>query len=260
MLFRRIIINAILVGVVAGLLLSLLQILTVNPIIFAAEAYEVVEDSPAHSVETTIETAVDDTHHDDHGSSHDNPHQHSHDGWAPEDGTERTRYTIFANIFAGIGFAAVLLSLMSQVQGQGLTRVNTAKGLLWGMGGFTAFFVAPGIGMPPEIPGMLAAPIEHRQLWWMLAVFGVGLGLLLLAFAPIRWKGLGVVAIVLPYVVGVPHLHGMTFDHPDTLVVQKLMALQQDFILYSGLSNLLLWLVLGGLCGWLLNRCVFKAD
>ena len=282
MLFRRIIINAIFAGVVAGLLLSLVQILTVNPIIFAAEAYEVMEDSssPAvqaireiHTIEPKIETTASEGHHDDHGhsqvhsqshsqvhsQSHSN-HQHSHDGWAPEDGAERTSYTVFANIFAGIGFAAILLSLMSQIQMQSFTRLSSAKGLLWGVGGFMAFFVAPSIGMPPEIPGMIAAPIEHRQLWWMLAVLGVGLGLLLLAFAPIRWKSLGIVAIVLPYLVGVPHLHGGAFDHPDPLVVQELMTLQQDFILYSGFSNLLLWLALGSLCGWLLNRRVFSAN
>jgi cobalt transporter subunit CbtA len=279
MLFRRFIISAFFAGVVAGLLLSLVQILTVNPIIFAAEAYEVVADSssPAvqaireiHTIEPKIETTASEGHHDDHGHSHSqghsqdhsqspSNHQHSHDGWAPEDGAERTSYTVFANIFAGIGFAAILLSLMSQIQVQGFTQLNAVKGLLWGVGGFMAFFVAPSIGMPPEIPGMIAAPIEHRQLWWMLAVLGVGLGLLLLAFAPIRWKGLGVVAIVLPYLVGVPHLHGGAFDHPDPLVVQELMALQQNFILYSGLSNLLLWLALGGLCGWLLNRRVFSA-
>jgi cobalt transporter subunit CbtA len=277
MLFRRIIINAIFAGVVAGLLLSLVQILTVNPIIFAAEAYEVVKysSSPAvqtteetHTIEPKIEATASEGHHDDHGHSQGHSqgrsqsqsnHQHSHDGWAPEDGAERTSYMVFANIFAGIGFAAILLSLMSQIQVQGCTQLSTAKGLLWGVGGFMAFFVAPSIGMPPEIPGMIAAPIEHRQLWWMLAVLGVGLGLLLLAFAPTRWKGLGIVAIVLPYLVGVPHLHGGAFDHPDPLVVQELMALQQNFILYSGLSNLLLWLALGGLCGWMLNRRVFSA-
>ena len=200
MLFRRIILNAIFAGIAGGLLLSLVQVLTVNPIIFAAEAHEMAgtEVAASHALEAVPEPA---SNH--HGDSHSDSHSHSHDAWAPADGTERTAYTIFANIFVGIGFAAVLLSIMTQIQVQGIAQLTVAKGFLWGLGGFMAFFVAPGIGIPPEIPGMMAAPLEHRQLWWMLAVLGMGFGLLILAFTPLRWKITGVAAIALPYVVSI---------------------------------------------------------
>ncbi len=144
MIFRRIIYTALFVGCIAGLLLSAAQIITVNPILFAAEAFESekpVNESVAHL--------------------HDDGHSHHHgEGWAPEDGVERTGFTIFSNISAGIGFAAMLLALMSQVQCQGFTQLSVSKGVLWGLGGFVAVFVAPAIGLPPEIPGIEAAALE----------------------------------------------------------------------------------------------------
>lgn len=233
MVFRRIIFNAIIVGALAGLLLSVLQIIAVNPIIFAAETFEVAEH--------------------DHGS-----HDHSEEAWAPADGGERTFYTVLSNILAGVGFAAVILALMSQFQMQGLTRLNLVKGALWGAAGFVAFFVAPGIGLPPEIPGIEAAPVEHRQTWWALAVFGVGAGLMVLAFAPVKFKALGAVLIALPYLVSAPHLEGPAFTHPDPAAVEALTALHEKFIMMSGISNLVFWLVLGLVSAWVLNRWVLK--
>jgi cobalt transporter subunit CbtA len=172
MIFRRIIYSALIIGCLAGLLLSAAQIMTVNPILFAAEAFE----SSGH----------------DHGS-----HDHG-DSWSPEDGAERTSFTIFANISAGIGFAAILLSLMSQLQIQGIARLSLSKGFLWGMAGFTAVFLAPAIGLPPEIPGIQAAALEKRQLWWTLAVVAVGLGLLVLSFAPVKYKVIGIIGMAIP--------------------------------------------------------------
>lgn len=242
MVFRRIVFNALLVGVLAGLLLSAAQIIAVNPIIFAAEAYEVPE------------VQVDD--HGHHHAGHD--HGHSAQEWAPEDGMQRTLFTVMSNVLAGIGFAAMLLALMSQLQVQGVARLTIAKGLLWGGAGFVAFFVAPGLGLPPEIPGIEAAPVEYRQLWWLLAVAGVGTGLLVLVFAPLKWKAVGVLLMTIPYVVRIPHHQGPAFAHPDPEAVERLAALHQQFIIASGISNVLFWLVLGALCAWALKRSVLR--
>lgn len=239
MVFRRIIFNALLIGIFAGLILSVMQILTVNPIIFAAETYE-VEEGHNHAA-----------------------HDHSEQAWAPEDGSERTTFTIVANIFAGVGFTSVLLALMSQLKMsqlklQGSARLTYREGVLWGVAGFIAFFVAPGIGLPPEIPGIQAAPIESRQIWWLIAVLGVGIGMFILAYAPMKIKPLGVFSIVLPYIINIPHHNGPTFGHPDPVAVATLSALHQKFIIASGASNLLFWLVLGGVCAWVLNHRVLK--
>jgi len=246
MIFRRLIVSALLVGLLSGLILSLVQIMAVNPIIFAAETFEVSEP----------ETSVHDHH--DHSNGH--SHTHSEDAWSPIDGVERTLYTVLSNVLAGFGFSAVLLALMSQLQGQGLTRVNVLKGCIWGVAGFLAFFVAPGVGLPPEIPGVEAAVIGSRQLWWAAAVSGAGAGLLLLFFAPTKFKALGVLAILVPYLMPIPHHDGAVFAHPDTYAVERLTELHQQFILASGITNLIFWLALGAISAWALNRFIYRAS
>ncbi|MFC3150997.1 CbtA family protein [Litoribrevibacter euphylliae] len=246
MLFRRIILNALLVGVVASFVFSLLQVYVVNPIIFASETYEVPEEA----------APVADHHHGEEAAGHSHSHHHDEEAWAPEDGIERTAYTMSANVFAGIGYAAILLAVMSQLSLQGLTRVSVLKGVAWGLGGFIVFFGAPAIGIPPEIPGIEAAPVEHRQLWWMLAAGAVAVGLLVLAFAPLKFKALGLVAIAIPYLVSAPHPEGPAFSHPDPAAVVALTDLHQQFIVTTSVSNLLFWLVMGVMSAWVLNRWV----
>lgn len=263
MVFRRIIYNALFVGLLAGLLLSAVQILTVNPIIFEAETFEIVEpEDEAVGITDAAVLANTETFHgsdvDGHGAHDHGTHEHSDEEWAPEDGSERTLYTVIANVSAGIGFSAILLALMSQLQSVGVAKLNVVKGVVWGVAGFVAFFVAPGIGLPPEIPGVNAAPVEHRQLWWVLAVACVGIGILVIAYAPLKIKAAGIIAIAIPYVVNIPHQSGPVFSHPDPAAVETLTALHQKFILASGASNLIFWLAIGVISAWVLNRWVLK--
>jgi len=241
MLFRRIIFCALFVGLLSGLLFSAVQYFSVSPIIFQAEEFEIAEPAPVLA-----------DHH--HGSAA--AHVHDAEAWGPEDGTERTLYTILSNVLAGIGFAAVVLALMSQLQLQGLTKLSPLKGLLWGAAGFIAFFAAPGIGLPPEIPGIEAAPIDNRQGWWTLTVMASGIGLAVLAFAKGYFKLLGPVLIALPFLIGAPHVAGPEFAHPDASAVSTLMELHHQFIIASGVCNLIFWLAIGGLSAWALNRKV----
>ncbi len=243
MLFRRLVMNAVVVGFIAGFVLSIVQILTVNPIIVAAESFEQAE--PAGVVTGQHEqTPATGGHH------------HSADAWAPKDGIERLLSTLVANVMAGIGFAALVLALMSQLQIQGIATVSVPKGLAWGIAGFLAFFLAPGIGMPPEIPGAVSAPIASRQLWWVLVVVGVSIGLLVLAYAPVKWKAFGLLSIAAPYLVSIPHYDGPMFTHPDPDAVNALTGLHQQFFMVSGMSNFVFWLVLGTASAWVLNRWV----
>ena len=249
MLFRRIIFCALFVGLLSGLLFSGFQYFSVSPIIFQAEAFELSEP--------VSEPVVDDHHH---GQSAGAAHSHDTEAWAPEDGTERTLYSILSNVLAGIGFAAVVLALMSQLQLQGITKLSPLKGLLWGTAGFIAFFAAPGIGLPPEIPGIEAAPIENRQSWWTFTVIASGLGLAVLAFAKGYFKVLGLVLMALPFIIGAPHVVGPEFAHPDAAAVSTLVELHQQFIIASGISNLIFWLAIGGLSAWALNRKILVND
>ena len=244
MIFRNIILTSLLLGLLAGSLLTLLQMVAVNPIIFAAEAYE---EKAAPEVA--------------HSHSHDHSHAHSHDdeAWAPADGFERSGYSFVANVLAAIGFAAMLLAIMSQLQLQGLTQLSLSRGLLWGLAGFGVFFLMPALGLPPEIPGVEAAAIENRQTWWLLAVVAGIAGLVLLAFAPAKYKLIGPLLLALPFIVGAPHIGGPEFSHSDPQAVTALTALHQQFIVASGLSNLLFWLALGPASVWCLQRWIVKS-
>jgi len=248
MLFRKIIFSALLIGIISGLLFSAVQFIGVSPIIFAAEQYEVAEPE--------VETVPD--HH--HGEAASSAHHHDAEAWGPEDGLERSLYTLLSYVLAGIGFAAVLLAIMSQLQLNGVTRLSVVKGLAWGVAGFIAFFAAPGIGLPPEIPGIEAAPLEYRQSWWMLAVVASGIGIGVLAFAKGFFKAAGLLLIAIPYLIGAPHPAGPEFTHPDANAVAILSDLHQQFIIASGVSNLIFWLALGALCAWALNRQVLDSE
>jgi len=306
MIFRNIILNALVAGLLAGALLSVLQLAGVSPIIFAAEAFEPSEEAPTIDLAVAAKvldaagspSRVNATEHDHASHSHSHSHghpetvapelaatvvdvmvpalmsavesvaavdghsDHSHDAeaWAPAEGGERTFYTFVSNILAAIGFSAVLLALMVQTHMQGLTRITPLKGLAWGAAGFIALFVVPAIGLPPEIPGMEAAAIENRQGWWLLAVSAAVAGLACLAFAPTKFKTLGLVVMALPYLVGAPHPQGPAISHPDAQAVTELTQLHADFVVASAFTNLIFWLALGLLSAYLLSRKLLIRD
>ena len=60
--------------------------------------------------------------------------------------------------------------------------IGWREGLLWGLGGFAVFMLAPSLGLPPELPGMPAAELGPRQVWWLLTAAATAAGLALLAF------------------------------------------------------------------------------
>ena len=195
MIFSRIIFSAVLIGLVTGSLMTAIQIFTVNPIIFAAETYEIVEHQSRMLEQVGNEG--------------------QEKSWAPEDGAERTAYTLLANSSAGIGFSAVLLALMNQFRPSKSRKFGWTQGGLWGLAGFIAIYLAPGIGIPPEIPGFEAAPIQNRQLWWVFTVISVSTGLGILAFTVIRIKMIGLIFLAMPYIIGAPTAADADFSHLD---------------------------------------------
>lgn len=241
-MFRSLILSACLIGVILGLTLTALQAVGVTPILLAAEEYE-VSDEPSLGAA-------------DHGHAHgDQTDHHEASDWAPADGTERLFYTAVSNICAGIGFAAILLVVMNQLSQRGRLELTPGRGLAVGAVGYLAVFVAPSLGLPPEIPGASAAALEARQLWWLatVATAAAGLGLLTLARGWTRWLGLAL--LLLPY-AWVPVHEGPMFSHPDPLALSALNALHLEFVWASGLTNLAFWLLAGLLCALVLKRLV----
>ena len=89
-----------------------------------------------------------------------------------------------ANILTAIGFALLLTGVYA-IRGR---QVTWREGLLWGFAGFVVFTAAPGLGLPPELPGMPVAELTARQTWWIAAAAATAGGLWL-AGLPFRSLG-----------------------------------------------------------------------
>ena len=144
--FKMIVVSALWSGLWAGLLLTAIQNIQVIPTLLQAEVYE--------------EQAASKSLPDDHLHDVSENGQHEAEVWQPRNGWERTFFTGIANISIGVGFA-LLLGAASNIRG-GISHWRS--GLLWGLAGYTIFFVAPSLGLPPEVPGTEAADLKDRQL------------------------------------------------------------------------------------------------
>ena len=130
-MFQRIAFSAGVGGLLAALLLSVLQSLWLTPLILQAETYEVQTEAPAMAGQH------------DHGEEA---------AWAPADGWPRTLSTFGGNLVVAVGFGLILAGLFNL---RGPTRLH--EGLLWGLAGYATFCLAPSLGLPPELPGTAAA-------------------------------------------------------------------------------------------------------
>jgi len=233
-IIRKVVLSAIFAGILSGIFLSLIQNLQVNPIIVQAEQYEISADVSPHGYA--------DTHH-----------HHDATAWQPSDGSERTFYTYVSNIFAATGFALLLISFMSMKE----QSITWLKGGAWGLAGFVTFFLAPSIGLPPEIPGTVSAALLDRQLWWLLAVIGTGSGIAVLVFAPGVYKMLGLVLVIVPQIVGAPTTELLTFANNNPQAVTELQDLSEKFYPATTLTNAIYWLFMGIISSLLVKWFIF---
>jgi len=231
-MIKRIARTAGFAGLLAAIVLTLLQSLWVTPLILQAEGFEIAE--PA-----VIEQSHDATAAHDHGAS-----GHSHDGeaWAPEDGWQRLLSTGLSNLVVAVGFALMLAGLFTLRAPE-----KTWQGLLWGLAGFATFVLAPSSGLPPELPGTAAADLLLRQYWWIGTAASTAAGLALLAFGS-NWllRILGVMILALPHLIGAPQPEAHESLAPE--------ALEHQFILASLLTNAVFWAALGLTAAWFHGR------
>ena len=241
-MITRILLVAIAAGVIAGAFVTAAQSFKVIPLIYQAETYENKTPAGAPAVDQTINQPP--AHAHDGTESKNHPHKQSAE-WAPQQGFERVAYTLLANVLNGVGFG-FLLTAAIVFAGFG---ISWTTGILWGIGGFLAFSFFPAIGLPPEMPGMVAADIVERQVWWAATVACTLIGLGLLAFGKnLPLKVLGVVIIAIPQVVGAPHIN---LAEVSSSVPAELAA---QYVVATLLTTGLFWLVLGASVGGLLHR------
>ncbi len=264
MIFRNLVFAAVLVGIISGVVLAAVQQIAVTPTIIAAEQYEVADEAPVantghdHASDHHETSLIATAHHSNDmalnsAPQHDKGHSHDPEAWAPEDGFERLFFTSFSNVLAGIGFGLLILAAMTYHG-----KANIKIGALWGIAGYLTFFVAPALGLHPEIPGMEAANLQGRQGWWLTTITLTAIGLGLIAFAHISLKIAGVVLLVIPHVLGAPlpelAAGASHFSHPDPQAVIALEALAADFLQATAIANAAFWIVLGLSCGYFINK------
>jgi len=226
--FRQLFFTALCAGLLAGVFATIVHQIGTVPIILKAEVYEEAAQhaaAPAHS-------------HPDPAKK-----EPAAEAWSPADGVERTAYTLLADLLTGTAFALLLVAGLA-VRGR---EIGWREGLFWGMAGFAAFTVAPGLGLPPEIPGSETAPLLSRQLWWLATAAATAGGLALLAFArrPMLLL-LAVILIVAPHLVGAPQ----PAEHASAAPA----SLARQFVVAATVTSFLFWLVLGAASGYFYRR------
>ena len=228
--FKRIVSAAALAGVLAGLLLTVVQQVEVNPILLKAEVYE----------DAAVAATASQPPHGHSSAEHEH---HERETWQPANGVERTLFTALTNISLAVGFG-LLLGAAIFVRGE---VGGWHAGLLWGMAGYVVFFLAPSLGLPPEVPGTEAAPLADRQLWWLITVVITASGLALLIFAR-TWQ----VKILGSVLLGVPHL--IVAPQPQVHASAAPIELAHAFIYATTLANAVFWLALGSLMGFFYKK------
>ncbi|MET0427332.1 MAG: CbtA family protein [Microvirga sp.] len=240
-LFRTIVFVSALAGLVAGLGLTGMQYAGTVPLILKAEVYEGEGAAPAPHAHDAAAPAGQ-------AAAHTHDAADDHDEWAPEDGLQRSVFTALANVVTAIGFALLLVT--ASELGGGLA--GWRQGVFWGLAGFAVFTLAPGLGLPPELPGMPAADLVARQVWWIGTALATASGLALLVFRrALAWTVLGVGLIVAPHLVGAPKP-----DSFDTAVPEGLL---HDFVVAVAVTSLLFWVLLGGMAGYVRARLMRAA-
>jgi cobalt transporter subunit CbtA len=213
-MIARVLLAVILTGIAAGLVMGFIQHERLTPLILQAETYEHVEGH-------------------DHST-----HVHDPATWKPKDGLERTFFTTLTSVLTATGFAAILAGV-AFVTG---IPVNRTNGWIWGLCGFLAVALAPAVGLPPELPGMDAADLVSRQMWWACTIAATATALWLIAYKKVGgWLYLGPVFLVLPHTIGAPQPAEFHSEVPANLAA--------TFATLSLGANALMWLLIGTLLG-----------
>ena len=223
----RYLLAALAAGLLAGILMTPVQMRQVVPIIVHAEQFE-GEAGHDHAA----------------GSA-----AHAHEESALARGEEKPlllgRFwnTVFANLVTGAGFA-LLMAGVSLVTG---VSVRFSTGLAWGAAGWLAVQFLPGIGLPPELPGFPYVDLQARQYWWIASVGASAAGLALLFLRKENLaRAAGIALLIAPHLYGAPQPADISANVPAYLAAEFVMAALSPTLFF--------WLALGLLLGFFMDR------
>ena len=213
----RIFSSAVVAGGLAGLVAGALQLAFVQPVLLHAELYEtgqLVHFGASSEVSTYQTVTTFDLYRD--GLS-----------------------LAFSELLF-VGYAMLLLPLILVAEERYDQPLTARAGVLWGIAGFIAINMAPAFSMAPEVPGVAAADVGDRQIWWFATVVLAAAALWLLAF--VRHPGAVVLAIVLFLA---PHIYGA--PEPAVFLGPVPPEIAAKFAARALGASLAAWVVLGSL-------------
>ncbi len=222
-MYTRVFSSALFAGGAAGLLAGLLQLLFVQPVLLHAELYE-----DGTLVHFGAETMV---------SAHQN---------LPFLDLSRDGLSILFSILIYCGYALVLVAAMAISENRG-SMLNGRTGLLWGLAGYAVFQLLPAFSLAPEVPGVAAADVHDRQLWWAVTVAMSAVAIWLIAFVP-NWLARCAAAALL----AAPHLYGA--PEPDAFFGPVPPEISALFAARSLGTGFIVWSVLGCVAGAVWSR------
>jgi cobalt transporter subunit CbtA len=192
-MFTRVLTSALFAGVATGVLAAVLQLVFVQPVLLQAELFEsgqLTHSAAAPTVVPAIGFAFDPL---------------------------RDGLSVLFTMLIYTGYALILIPAMAVAEDRG-AAITPRAGLIWGVAGFAAVQLAPAFGLAPEVPGVAAADLAARQVWWFATVGMTAAALWLLAFGRGRaaW-GAAIVLALAPHAIGAPLPDALTGPAPTEI-------------------------------------------
>ena len=229
--------SALFAGLVAGLIAVLLQFTLIEPLILEGEEYESgtkTHFNAAHLHDDLVTPTPD-------SEAVAQPVENEHENLA-----KRYSLAFFADFIVFGGWGLILVAGFALAERFG-HKVTLKNGLLWGGAGFVAVHLAPGIGLAPELPGIPAADLTLRQVWWSLTVVSTALALACFAFGRnLAVLATGLALLIVPHVIGAPQLDSFTGLAPPELA--------GEYVARSMAVSMTTWVILGLAAGYFWNR------
>lgn len=194
-MFSRILTSALFAGVAAGLIVGLLQLVFVQPVLLHAELYESGELVHFGGAAVTAHPELPGMFSD----------------------LQRDALSVVFTMLTYTGYTLIVVPLMSIAEVQG-HNVDGRTGVLWGLAGFVVVHFAPGFTLAPEVPGVAAADVVARQIWWFATVATAAVAMWLIAFGSnLISYVIAAILLMAPHIIGAPEPEFFTGPVPTEI-------------------------------------------